>query len=355
MKSIYSPFVPDGNPYVAIVQRAMNMHGIETVQLREAFKPGGARGIKAANFNWLENKLNRKTLIGSLANYGLCMFIISWLKLHGIKIVFTFHNRIQHDSSHPRIDRSFMRYMCREADAIVILSSYSRKILKRYLRPGDERKICHISHPNYLSECGAYYKEPEKKDGRIDILFAGAVKAYKGIELILDAAERCEQEQLPVRFHICGRASDPAYKQMIEERAAKISNLDTSLSFVPDEELYRLIGENELLILPYDLRSSLNSGTLYLAFSLGRTAICPKIGTVGEFPEDLIYSYTYRSEEEHAEKLFLMIRKACDDIKRDPDALAEKGRQLRKIVEEECSEDRIGLGYRKLYEKLAAK
>ena len=50
MKSIYSPFVPDGNPYVAIVQRAMNMHGIETVQLREAFKPGGARGIKAANF-----------------------------------------------------------------------------------------------------------------------------------------------------------------------------------------------------------------------------------------------------------------------------------------------------------------
>lgn len=355
MKAIYSPFEPDGNPYVEILKRSLEMYGIENVQLRTVLKPGGAKGVKVANFNWLENKLNRKTTIMSLLNYLLCIFIISWLKLHRIRIVFTFHNRIQHDSSHPRIDRSFMRYMCRKADAIVILSKASRKVLKKYLRKGDEKKIHHISHPNYSRECGQYYKPLEVKGETVDILFAGAVKAYKGIELILDAAEMCEKEQLPVHFHICGRAADPSYKQMIEERAAEIANVDTRLSFVPDEELYQLIGENAMLILPYNLRSSLNSGTLYLAFSLGRTAICPKIGTVGEFPEDLIYSYTYRTEEEHREKLFLMIKKACEDIKKDPAALAAKGEELKRIVETECSEEQTGLKYKELYESLAAK
>ncbi len=355
MKSIYSPFVPDGNPYVAILKRSLEMYGIETVQLREVFKPGGSRGVKVANFNWLENKLNRKTTAGSLANYALCVLIITWLKLHRIRIVFTFHNRIQHDSSHPKIDRSFMRYMCRQADAIVILSEASRKVLRRYLRKGDEKKIRHISHPNYSAECGQYYHRMEVKNDMVDILFAGAVKAYKGIELILDAAEKCEKEQMPVRFHICGRASDPAYKEMIEDRAGRLSNVDVSLSFVPDEELYRLIGENTMLILPYNLRSSLNSGTLYLAFSLGRTAICPKIGTVLEFPGDLIYSYTYKTEEEHREKLFLMIKKACEDLRRDPEELIRKGETLKKIVDTECSEEMIGLKYKELYEELAAK
>ena len=355
MKSIYSPFEPDGNPYVAIVQRALQMYGIKTVQLRTAFKPGGAKDIKVANFNWLENKLNRKTKVMSLLNYLLSMGIISWLKLHRIRIVFTFHNRIQHDSSHPKIDRSFMRYMCRQADAIVILSEASREVLKNYVRKGDEKKIHHISHPNYSRECGQYYRALDVSGEAVNILFAGAVKAYKGIELILDAAERCAKEQLPVHFHICGRAADPAYKAMIEERTAKLANVDTRLSFVPDEELYRLIGENALLVLPYNLRSSLNSGTLYLAFSLGRTAICPKIGTVGEFPEDLIYSYTYRTEEEHREKLFLMIKKACEDIKKDPAALAARGEELKRIVETECSEEVIGRKYKELYESLAAK
>lgn len=355
MKSIYAPFKPDGNPYVEIVQRSLHMYGIETVQLRTAFKIGGAKEIRVANFNWLENKLNRKTKVMSLLNYLLCVGIISWLKLHRVRIIFTFHNRIQHDSRHPKIDRSFMRYMCRQADAVVILSEASRRILKQYMRPGDMKKIHHISHPNYSRECGQYYKKLDVTGETVNILFAGAVKAYKGIEHILDAAERCEKEQLPVHFHICGRAADPAYKAMIEERAAQLSNVDTRLSFVPDEELYRLIGENALLVLPYNMRSSLNSGTLYLAFSLGRTAVCPKIGTVREFPEDLIYSYTYKTEDEHREKLFLMIKKACEDIKKDPAALAAKGEELKRIVETECSEEEIGRKYKELYEALAAK
>ena len=49
MKSIYAPFKPDGNPYVEIVQRSLHMYGIETVQLRTAFKIGGAKEIRVAN------------------------------------------------------------------------------------------------------------------------------------------------------------------------------------------------------------------------------------------------------------------------------------------------------------------
>ena len=348
MKTIYSPFENPGNKYVDIIRRSLASSGIETVQLRTVLDPRKAAGIRVVNYNWLENKVNRKSLIACLANYAYAALFVGIMKLFRIRIIYTFHNRLQHNAAHPAVNRSFIRFMCRQADAIVILCEESRSVLREYLRDGDERKIRVISHPNYCGECGSFYKKWEPHGPGMKLLFAGAVRPYKNIATILAVAKRCGEAQMPVAFRICGKAESEAYADAIRREAEQCGNVELDLRFLPDEELYRKITESDMLIVPYDIASSLNSGTLYLAFSLGRTVICPEIGTVKEFPEGLIYSYSYRNAKEHEEELFETVRKAFQDHEKDPFSIGERGEKLRDIVIRECSEEKTGLALKAL-------
>ena len=66
----------------------------------------------------------------------------------------------------------------------------------------------------------------------------------------------------------------------------------------------------DIVLIPLDIKSSLNSGSSVLAFTMGKTVIIPKIGTVRDFPRELMFSYEYENESEHLNALVDKINEA---------------------------------------------
>ena len=349
MKTIYSPFTNSTNKYVDIIKRALDSYGIQTYDLKVALKD--IKSFEIINLNWFESKVNKNRLDKSILGFAKNVAIVKYLKCRGIKIVYTFHNKMPHDCKYKKLNYKFIEYMFKESDAIVVLCEESRNVITQLSTDMDVIKnVKVIPHPSYINECKNYYRPLVLKKPRMHITFVGAVKKYKNIEVLIEAARRCED--LPVQFSICGKVESPEYKKELEAQAKTISNVEFDFNFLDDEALYRLISDSDLLVLPYDINSSLNSGTLYLAFTLGRTAVCPEIGTVKEFPKNLIYSYNYRDTEEHERKLDETIKKAIDDYINDFEKFRNKGETLHSIVNEKCSEEAIGRKYKDLYDSL---
>jgi glycosyltransferase involved in cell wall biosynthesis len=194
-----------------------------------------------------------------------------------------------------------------------------------------------VPHPSYDS----YYRSVMSNDLSAEsagvatqlsftFLFIGQIRPYKNVELVLNTARKFEQAGIDASFIIAGRCQDKPYLSALYEAAP--SNVHIREGFIPDDEIPSLIESSHALILPYDTRSSLNSGTCMLAFTFGRTVVCPSIGTLEGTPDELIYKYSYASMSEHEDRLFAKALEAYEDWHGDHDAFMKKGAQLQKAT-----------------------
>ncbi|HAQ0365789.1 glycosyltransferase [Enterococcus faecium] len=141
--------------------------------------------------------------------------------------------------------------------------------------------------------------------------FIAQIKKYKNIELIIECAKRTAD--LNIELRIIGRASEE-YKLELLELAKGLNNIVFDFRFIPDEEIEYHIRKSDILIMPYDIKSSMNSGSIFLTFSNARTVISPRISTLCEFDAHDVYSYVYNTDEEHLNKLFAALLEAYDDF-----------------------------------------
>ena len=86
----------------------------------------------------------------------------------------------------------------------------------------------------------------------------------------------------------------------------------------------------DVLVLPYDTRSTMNSGTMLLAFSFGRTVILPNIPMAEEFDDKLFYKYAYKDEREHRQNLTKEMKRAFSNGRQENRRM---GGKLRTYVE----------------------
>src|SRR5690606_41220272 len=94
----------------------------------------------------------------------------------------------------------------------------------------------------------------------------------------------------------------------------------------------QFMAEAELLVLPYDLRSSLNSGPVSFSFSYKKTVICPLIGSIEDMGEGKanVFHYSYQTDEEHADQLADQIDKAIKYKKQLPNSFRSEERRVGK-------------------------
>ena len=229
--------------------------------------------------------------------------------------------------------------------------SYTEEILKAYISDEElSRKMAIIPPANYKG-C---YKEDEidfRSQWRIPqdacvMGYVGSVQPYKNIELIIDAAKKFPE----IYFVVAGKARDPEYRKSLLRRTEGSSNIVTDFRFVEDNELPAFIKNCDFIITPYDKRSSLNSGVAILAFTYGRTVICPVIGTLLQMGDlDHVFSYNYSDDDEHQDKLNEAIQKAFEVFSRQPKKLAEINNWVRNYVDKNNSRQRVRESYLKLY------
>lgn len=354
MRVVYSPKGPTDNAFTSIVQSGMECNGCEILGMDEFFARDDDEPLPVI-LNWADEVHSRNALFGfrQLLKQRLR---IRRIVAKGGRIVYVIHNRVPHDTtskSNLLLSVQLRRSLCEAARCVVVLCDETKSVLEEQLGPAGYAsvapKIRKIPIPTYT---GFYPESAKDWRGGLGIapdsflfVFSGFVRPYKGIELILDVAKYFKDKGYRADFLITGRCNTPEYREAIYSLADGLDNVHLSLEFVKNEELGSLLGSADAVLLPLDTRSSLNSSSCYLAFSYGKTVVCPSNGTLKEFNPELVYTYEDASSELRRGQIAAAAERAYLDWAGNPRAFAEKGRALKSIVDTENSAQAIGAMY----------
>lgn len=362
MKIDFYPYISQDNLYLSIIIENIRNEKCEVTPFVVSLKEWGLRKRQAdvVHFNWFDN-IDSSTFIKTILRLIKRILIIKILKFRGVKIVTTVHNRLPHNTRYKFLSFLFLKILYRNADVITVLTNSTRDVLREQL--GDkfynriENKIVFIPHPNYI---GAYPQSTKQLIGgtreknRMRFLFLGAVKPYKNIELILEVAKYFSQNKFNAEFVIAGNGKKE-YLNLLKSHYSNMENVVFIDKFIANEEIDGLVKEADIFILPYDKKSSLNSGTCYLAFSYKKNVICPDISTIIDIGKEKCYAYSYETERNHLEQLLSMSIKAYEDFTKDKALFIKKGEDLFDLVAQNNSPKDIGKMYRDIYVKLVEK
>jgi glycosyltransferase involved in cell wall biosynthesis len=112
------------------------------------------------------------------------------------------------------------------------------------------------------------------------ILFFGYIRAYKGLDLLLEAMPRIVSE-IPLTLLVVGEFYEGAgrYEKLIKE-----GGIETSVrlvgTYVPNEEVSLYFSACDVVVLPY--RSATQSGIVQIAYQFDRPVIATDVGGLSE-------------------------------------------------------------------------
>jgi beta-1,4-mannosyltransferase len=309
MHIVFDPKTSKTNQYVVLITTLLAEHGINTYSVDEVFSDSGAfKKTKIVHLNWYEN------LVSGTPSAVVLSFLKKTTKLlvffvTGKKMVWTMHNKMSHVRDLPFLNKWMFWLMVHLSERIVIHCHVSQDILKKY---GSKilDKTTYIPHPDYVGIYGdVVLSLPDADESNVlKLLFLGAVKPYKNIELLIDVAKSLPNDLV---LTVAGKPMNEEYEKALVECASNMPNIIFDFRYIPDALLPTYMSKSDLLVLPYDTNSSLNSGAAILAFSYGKTVICPQIGTIADLKsEDYILSYQYQTEKEHLSELSENVKKA---------------------------------------------
>ena len=257
------------------------------------------------HFNWFDQSL-------SFASFLYRFYILLRVIFARKRIVWTIHNTVPHGGV-PAYNRILRALLLRFSSVIHIMSEGSREL--PYLQPY-LHKVELVPHGDYFGsypECDAdIRKRFNIAEGTPIVLFLGAVRPYKNIEILLDAFDFDDAALL-----ICGNVRPREYLNKLTASVAGHKNVIFAPEFVPDSELSAYLRASAFLVAPYSYESALNSGTVLLACSYGKTVVCPDIAGVRDIQAtaNCLYAYHYEGEAEHTGKLRETLARALDDYR----------------------------------------
>ncbi|MEB2779500.1 glycosyltransferase [Algoriphagus sp. C2-6-M1] len=350
IKIIFNPCENKENQYIDILVNGLEKHGFEVSPLDDFLTSvAHFQSIKLLHLNWFEN-LDDSSANSMWKSYIRKLVVLAAIKFGKKKLVWTMHNRLSHEKKSGKLSRALTRKIVAQVDAVVIHASITKDILRNQY-PNLQAKIVHIPHPDFIDVYGPMCPENSvESNSPLKLLFLGAIKPYKNIELLIEIAQ-----QFPTDIHltIAGNPNSESYQGELQHLASEASNMTLELKFIPDQDLPNFIHHSDLLILPYSLESSLNSGTVILAFSYGRTVICPRIGTIDDLDAgENVFDYTYASEAEHREALEKQIHRAISLKRNNPESLRKKGLSMREMVQKKNDKENVSAQLIDLYKTL---
>ncbi|MBK1439496.1 glycosyltransferase family 4 protein [Parapedobacter sp. ISTM3] len=350
MDIIFNPPVNKENQYIQLLVGELRGRGYRIHPLDTIFSGmKHFRSIKLVHLNWFEN-VDDSGFFVAFRSFMRKMAVLAIIRLSGKPLVWTMHNRTSHEKGLAFFSRTLTRLLMRWSHRIVIHSRQSMSVLAEH-GEGVRRKSVYIPHPHFIGVYGAVRDAANNHGHVLHLLFTGMVKPYKNLELLIDTVGAFGAS---IRLTIAGKAIDQRYQQQIEKQAATAGNVQFFPYFVPDDQLAALLGEADALVLPYDMSSSLNSGTVILAFSYKRTVICPDIGTIADLGthRQQVFHYSYATAAEHRAALNEQITRAVAMKQQDSEALARMGELLYGYVAAAYDPRNVGAALEQVYHQL---
>ena len=198
-------------------------------------------------------------------------YIAHRLRKHGIKTAFLCHNLYDHDAG--GIKRKLSEKMLKQANAYILQSSEQEEML-RGLKPAADfmRRI----HPIQLVPPAA--STEVTKRGRLELLFFGLIRPYKGLDVLLDAMRELKDQD--VYLSVVGEPwmKNDVVQQMLDDAGS--SNIESRLEYVSNAEAAKYFSRADAVVLPY--KSATGSGVVALAYSYGKPVLATSVGGLND-------------------------------------------------------------------------
>ena len=206
------------------------------------------------------------------------------------------HNMTPHEPN--ILDRLFAPRFVKSQDGFVALSESVVKDIDRLDKSGKPKTFS--PHPIYdhygermsKAEACKALNLPAEKDY---MLFFGLVRAYKGLDLLLDAFGSVK-EQLPnLQLIIAGEFYEDEDKYRAQISALGLDErVIVRNEFIPDGDLRKYFGAADLIVQPY--KTATQSGVTQVAFHFEKPMLVTNVGGLGEIVHDRKMGYACAPE-----------------------------------------------------------
>lgn len=346
----FFPYTGGLNPYIDILREELDKSGNFIVlpfyiSIYSALI--SSKNYDVVYLNWYENiqgKCVLRTVISAIKR-----ILILWiLKMNKCKIIVFIHNRLPHNARNIKIIKMYEKIIYLMADRLAILSSGTKnvveEILGRTFFSKIRSKFFWVHEPTYV---GSY---PEKnydyrnewgiKEDKFIYLFFGSIEPYKNIELALKVANQIVSENRDAYFVFYG-ASDEAYFKRLSYQISDQRRILLIPRKVENEKMTSLIRSSNVVIMPLNIESSINSGTCFLSLCYSRNIICPLIESLKDFKTNSFYTYSYKNEQEHYNNLLNMARTAIFEFYEDNARFNERIHNFTQEIKEDYSRETV--------------
>lgn len=234
--------------------------------------------IDVLHIHWTHPFITEKNRVVAVFKSTFFISELILLKLFGVKIVWTMHNIMGHDSKLKYLESLFNRVLSKISDKIIVHCPSSKNEIEKIYK---SVSIDVINHGNYISQYQNSITNNEARkrlriyDDEIVFLYFGQVRPYKGILELIDVFKKLKSEK--IKLVIAGKP-DNNIKDEILRACVGDDQISTILEFIPDNDVQIYMNAADIVVLPY--KNILTSGVAMLAMSFGKPIIAPSIGCI---------------------------------------------------------------------------
>jgi glycosyltransferase involved in cell wall biosynthesis len=221
--------------------------------------------------------------------YGVIQRIV---KRNGTtKCIGLVHNMIPHEPN--ILDKLLAPFYVKQTDGFVALSeSVVRDIASLDKRNKPKAFSPHPVYDHYgekmskTAACEALGLDETKNY----MLFFGLVRAYKGLDWLLDAFAKVKDQLKDVQLIVAGEfyEEEDKYRAQIEANGLK-DRVIVKNEFVADADLRKYFGAADLIVQPY--KTATQSGVTQVAFHFEKPCLVTNVGGLGEIIHDRKMGY----------------------------------------------------------------
>ena len=224
--------------------------------------------------------------------YGTICRIVK--RNHKTQCIALVHNMFPHEKS--VLDKLFAPYFVHSQDAFVALSdSVVNDIHSLTSAPAVSSPHPIYDHYGTRMTKGEACKQLNLDETKDYMLFFGLVRAYKGLDLLLDAFGQIKEDLPQLQLIIAGEfyEDEDKYRKQIADLDLR-DRIVVRNEFVPDADLRKYFGAASLIVQPY--KSATQSGVTQVAFHFEKPMLVTNVGGLGEIVHDGQMGYAVAPE-----------------------------------------------------------
>jgi glycosyltransferase involved in cell wall biosynthesis len=251
---------PKGNPYRVLLEESLRR--VPDLNVRNfSWRTAIFGRYDVFHVHWPEILVDGRDAVRKVLRQALFLALLVRLRITRTPIVRTVHNlELPKDISRREIA---LLEAAERQTALRIRINVSTE-----LPPGQPFET--VLHGHYR-EWFNKYQIPPSIPGRL--VFFGLVRRYKCVDDLIRAFRQIDDDEQKLSLAIVGHPSSDELAASLHDLSDGDKRIDLLLEFVEDSDLVKLVGNAELVVLPY--RDMHNSAGVLTALSLGRPVLIP--------------------------------------------------------------------------------